>query len=332
MNRKGQSERFAIAMLLVACAFWGMSFNWNKEAQEIASNCWVEIGGQSHLKSLGPATFLAIRFPLAALAWCLLFPGSLRSWNGTTIRAGVAGGLFLSVGMLLQHYGLALTSESLSAFLTSLTVLFTPIIAAVFLRHRITAPIWVAVGVATTGVALMTLYREEGRFETGALLGLLCAVVFSGHILVVDHFGKREDPWRFTLAQLSVAAVVFLGFAFWRGASSLESAPGVISEAFRSSRFLLLTGATVVFSTLVTFGLMFRYQPQTTPTRAALTYLTEPLFATLYAWMASGRGIEMGAVVGGLLIIVGNVVAEAFSRKAMRSDMAVAPMATGSDR
>ena len=27
-------ERFAILMLLICCAFWGMSFNWNKQAQE----------------------------------------------------------------------------------------------------------------------------------------------------------------------------------------------------------------------------------------------------------------------------------------------------------
>ncbi len=324
------SERFAIGMLLVACAFWGMSFNWNKEAQSILSEHWVEAGGES-LEAHGPATFLAVRFPLAALAWALLFPRSVRGWSKTTLRGGVAGGLFLSVGMLLQHYGLSYTSESLSAFLTSLTIIFTPIAAALILKHRVSSALWCAIGLATLGVALMTLYREEGRFEIGTLLGLLCAVVFSGHLLVVDYFGKREDPWRFTLAQLVVAGIVFVSYALWRFGGDISLAPRVVIEAFDSWKFTALTAAAVFFATLVTFGLMFRFQPRTTPTRAALVYLTEPLFATAYAWFAADRTIGLGAWLGAGLIILGNVVAELFARRDSASDIAVAPPATSSD-
>jgi drug/metabolite transporter (DMT)-like permease len=325
------SERFAIGMLLVACAFWGMSFNWNKEAQSILSKHWVEAGDHSPLGSHGPATFLAVRFPLAALAWALLFPRSLRGWNKITLRGGVAGGMFLSVGMLLQHYGLSYTSESLSAFLTSLTIIFTPIAAALVLKHRISPALWCAIGLATLGVALMTLYREEGRFEIGALLGLFCAVVFSGHLLVVDYFGKRDDPWRFTLAQLVVAGIVFLSYALWRFGGDTKLAPRVVMGAFGSWKFAALTAAAVFLATLVTFGLMFRFQPRTTPTRAALVYLTEPLFATAYAWLAADRIIGVGAWLGAGLIIVGNVVAEIFPRRDSVSDIAVARPATSFD-
>lgn len=324
-------ERSAIGMLLVACAFWGMSFNWNKEAQEILSLNWVAVGHVESLEAHGPATFLAIRFPLAALAWAMLFPRSLHGWTTATIRGGAFGGLFLSIGMLLQHYGLAYTSESLSAFLTSLTILFTPIAAALLLKHRVPPALWFAIGLATLGVALMTLHREEGRFDIGALLGLLCAVVFSGHLLVVDYFGKREDPWRFTLAQLIVAAMVFVGYAIWRSGGDVTLAPGVVMRAFESGKFAALTLAAVFFATLVTFGIMFRFQPRTTPTRAALVYLTEPLFATAYAWFAADRIIGPVAWLGAGLIILGNVVAEVFARREAPSDSPVAPPATSSD-
>jgi drug/metabolite transporter (DMT)-like permease len=76
---------------------------------------------------------------------------------------------------------------------------------------------------------------------------------------------------------------------------------------------------------------MFRYQPQTTPTRAALVYLTEPLFATAYAWFAADRSIDSGAVIGASLIIVGNLVAEVFARNQRQSDIPVALPATSSD-
>ena len=99
------SERHAILMLLIACAFWGMSFNWNKEAQEILSQHWMNDAGDSSLAAHGPATFLAIRFPVAALLWCVFFPGSRGKWTRGVVRGGIAGGVCLSAGMLLQHYG-----------------------------------------------------------------------------------------------------------------------------------------------------------------------------------------------------------------------------------
>lgn len=332
MSHHQTSERFAILMLLVACAFWGMSFNWNKEAQEFLGTRWTAVTGDSAAAHHGPATFLALRFPIAAILWFVLFSHARGRWSRGILKGGLAGGLLLSSGMLLQHYGLALTSESLSAFLTSLTILFTPIAAAVLLRHRIPASLWMAVIIATVGVALMTIFREEGRFELGAMLGLLCAVVFSGHILVVDHFGKKEDPWRFTFAQLVVASAVFTTYLLFRCGWQASEIPRVVAGALENARFIAATAAAVVFATLVTFGLMFRYQPMTTPTRAALAYLTEPLFATLYAWIVAGKGIDGGAIVGGVLILLGNVLAEILGKRQSNCDIFVAPSATASDR
>ena len=110
------------------------------------------------------------------------------------------------------------------------------------------------------------------------------------------------------------STVVFGLFVLFRARANTSAGPSVLAGAMDSARFLTLTSATVVFSTLMTFGLMFRYQPQTTPTRAALVYLTEPLFATAYAWIAADRAIDTGAILGAVLIIMGNVVAEVFSR------------------
>jgi drug/metabolite transporter (DMT)-like permease len=290
-----------------------MAFNWIKEGQALLGERLATLSGDPGWPEMAPAIFVTVRFLAAIVLWASLFPSSVRGWSSVTVKGGLAGGVLLSTGMLLQHYGLAYTSESLSAFLTSLTVLFTPMIAAVVFRQRVGVVLWVSVAFATAGVMLMTLYRAEGRFDRGVLLGLLCAVVFSADILVVEHYGRRENALRFTLAQLIVAATVFAGFS-WVGSRGRDLPVAVLGEALWDARLLVLLGSTLVFSTLITFGLMFRFQPQTTATRAALTYMTEPLFATAYAWVVAGRAIGQMALIGGGLIILGNVIAELWGR------------------
>lgn len=308
-------EHHAILMLLIACAFWGFSFNWNKTAQALLGQRLAETTADPRLHAVGPAAFLAARFLATALLWSLLFPRSLRGWTPRTVRASLFGGALLSGGMLFQHYGLVGASESLMAFLTSLTVLFTPVLASLVLGHRVAAMMWVSVACATLGVALMSHFRAEGRFDLGATLGLICALVFSVHILVVDHYGKTEDVWRFSLGQFAASALFISLFSLLQPGGGQLLHPRIAYEALASPQLLTLLALTILFSTIVTFGLMFRYQPRTSPTRAALTYLSEPIFATLYAWIAAGSAISPAAMAGAAFIILGNLVAELVTRR-----------------
>ena len=66
----------------------------------------------------------------------------------------------------------------------------------------------------------------------------------------------------------------------------------------------------MVFSTLIAFGLMIFFQPKVDPTRAALIYLTEPVFAALFAWWLTGRGLGPTGIAGAGLIITANSLVE----------------------
>ena len=52
------------------------------------------------------------------------------------------------------------------------------------------------------------------------------------------------------------------------------------------------------------------FQPRVDPTRAALIYLVEPIFAAAYAYVATGRGLTGIGIVGAVLILVANVAVE----------------------
>lgn len=315
MTLETRRERRATLMLLAACVVWGMGFNWNKEGQAILSERLASIAENPDVHGLGPAWFLAIRFFLASACWALVFPSSRKSWNASTLWGGLWGGLFLAGGMLFQHYGLAETSESLSSFLTSLTVLFTPFMAVFLFKQRISVWVWVAVGCAAVGVTLMAFGREEASFDGGVLLGLLCAVAFSAHILVIDRYGKRESPWRLCLSQMTAASIIFVLFALVWGAMHVPVSVSTVSRAAWDDSFLLRLLLTTGPGTLLTFGLMFRYQPDTSATRAALAYQSEAIIATVYPWIIAGTAITGLAIAGAGLIFLGNILVELLGRR-----------------
>jgi len=183
--------------------------------------------------------------------------------------------------------------------------------------------------VAAAGIWLMTGATPSG-FGPGELLGLLCGVAFSVHILALDAVMKRETTPRMALAQFVVVGVgsllvvaalpggastlapSTLGRVLLHGTETIQLTPrGLIGSEAVWLDLLLVT----LLSTLVAFGLVFALQPRVSPTRAAILYLAEPVFASAFAFLAMGRTLTAGALVGAGLILVANAIAEASSRR-----------------
>jgi drug/metabolite transporter (DMT)-like permease len=66
----------------------------------------------------------------------------------------------------------------------------------------------------------------------------------------------------------------------------------------------------VLLQTVADFELMIHYQQRVTPTRAALVYMFEPVFATIFAWLAVARVHDPIVLIGAGLILIANVLAE----------------------
>ena len=165
-----QATRASLALLLATLA-WGCSFTWAKAGGEGIN----ETAGLPPGSLLGPLVLLAWRFTLAGLLWLCLFPAARRGWTWRSLgHSGLLGGL-LWLGQTLQMLGLDRTSEAVNAFLTSLTVVFVPLIMLCVLRRPPAASMWTAVVLAIFGVWLMTGATPTG-FGVGELLGLaMCA-------------------------------------------------------------------------------------------------------------------------------------------------------------
>ena len=301
----------AVVGLLIATVLWGCGFTWAKAAGEAVHRAV----GLPDGALFGPIFVLAWRFGLAGVVVLLAIPAARRGWTGRGFVRIAGVGLLLAVGLVLQHVGLDRTSEAVSAFLTSLTVLFVPIILTLVLRRPPAPVMWLGVVLATAGVWLMTGATPTG-FGVGEVLGLACSFTFAVYILAVNAASKNESAWRMSAGQFLV-----VGFACAVTAAVVPGGENVRPEAalrvLGSSRAVWLNVVLLAaFPTVGAFTLLNFFQPRLDATRAALIYLMEPVVAAAYAFFAAGRSVPPIGLLGAGLILAANVLVEVLSARA----------------
>jgi drug/metabolite transporter (DMT)-like permease len=206
---RGKAE----AALVGNCIIWGATFVLVKSA----------------LDDVSPVLFLALRFTLAALVLAAILGRAVNArftWN--TAAAGTLAGVFLFSGYLFQTVGLRYTSAPKSAFLTALTSVMVPLLAALVYKSRPQVSEVVGVIVATAGLGLMTLEGVIGAINRGDLLTLACAIGFAAHIVTLGHFSEQMSFEVLSLFQIAAASVLALSLFWWAEQPRLEWRPTVV--------------------------------------------------------------------------------------------------------
>lgn len=246
--------------------------------------------------------FLALRFSLATVALGLAFrprPGQVTH-SKWLLAGGVAAGVCLFAGYLLQCAGLRYTTPSKSAFITGLAIVMVPALGALAQR-KLPHPWEVAgVAIATGGMALLTLPGQSLRMGKGDLLTLGCSLAFAVHILVVGYYAPRLGFRTLTLVQISTAAALALSTFWWVETPMIRWRPGVVIA-------LLVTG---LLATALAFGVQAWAQQYTPPTRTALIFALEPVFAWVTSYLLTGELLSRHGTLGAALILAGILLVE----------------------
>ena len=115
------------------------------------------------------------------------------------ILGGILCGIAITLASTIQQYGIKYTSVGKAGFLTTLYVVFVPIIE-LFLGKRIKWNGWIGVALAMLGMFFICII-ETFTIELGDLLVIFSAFFFAVHILVVDKYvgvaGMRLSPLQF---------------------------------------------------------------------------------------------------------------------------------------
>ncbi len=277
----------AEGILLVVTVIWGGTF--------AATSLLLQSG-------LMPINLVLWRFGIAlvALIPLLLFSGS-RSLDRRTLGAGVILGLLLYAGYILQTLGLVETTSSRSGFITALYVVMTPMLQPLFGRGRPSLQVWFSVLLIIVGLWMLTGSGSEASgINVGDILTLFCALFFALFIVVLDRVGSDVDVIGLTGVQVAVVASCALIHTAILGEWGVPEG---------SDAWMLLLGLAI-FGTVVTTWGQTRFQPLTTPSRAAIIYTMESVFAALIGVLILNEELSGLGAIGGGLIVLGLLLVE----------------------
>jgi drug/metabolite transporter (DMT)-like permease len=302
----------AILALLLVTVIWGGTFVWMK--QSLAA---VDLHlGPGHA-GVGIALFMTLRFGIGALLVFLFVPAARRGLSRAAWTGGSWIGIVLLGGFVLQMVGLVEISPAVSAFLTSLYVLFTAIATSSLERRGPSLALFTGVVLATCGAGFIR-GRPELSFNSGELATVAGAVCFAMHILATDRVTKRVHPMPVTLTSfLFVAAggLVQLAFAM-RGPGSPSL--GDLAKLTMSRDFAVPLLLSSVLATVIALGLMNHFQRRLDPVRAAILYAFEPIWAAIFGIACGTDALTTYLWLGGALLLAGNLVAELGQRRKLR--------------
>ena len=272
--------------------------------------CWgsLYIVSKIALGTIPPVTLLALRYLVAVPVLFLLLKlrGALRPVGREDIKTllliGVVG-YFAS--FCLQMLGISRLTGSVSSLFGAMNPIFIPVLAALFLKERLTAAKVLCVAVSMAGVA--TIVGVSGTVDLlGAALMLLSVFLWSATSIIIRRFAGRYDPMQ--VAMLSMLfALPFVGG--WSLLELQSEACVITAKGMLAVLYMGVIGTAAAHS-LWNFSLS-----KMDASFCSMFYPMQPLVSAVLGVLLLGEEITASFVTGGLLICAGIVAAVISGRK-----------------
>ncbi|OMD70514.1 EamA family transporter [Paenibacillus odorifer] len=288
-------SRIADFSLLLVAMMWGCTF----------------LIVQNAVKVLPPLAFNSIRFMGAALLLALItvifYRKDWKQLSFRMVRDSLLLGLFLFMGYGFQTMGLLYTTTSNTGFITGLSVVLVPFLSLALLKHAISRYTWFSAALAAIGLYLLTFTGSALSLNKGDALILLCAIAFALQVAYTGVYAPHYPA--LPLATLQLAFVGLFSIAaslIFEGVTPLAHSGELIKDPDVLWALLISIGPTSAFA----FWIQTACQKYTTPSRVAIIYATEPVFAVLTGLAFGGETLGLSALLGCGCILGAMLMAE----------------------
>ena len=286
-------------LLFLTATIWGVAF--------VAQSAGMEY--------VGPFTYNGVRSILGGLVLlpCIGLLDRIR--EGTDEHAGgtkagrqlfVGGlccGLILFAASSFQQIGIQYTSVGKAGFITAMYILLVPIMG-LFIHKKVGLKVWIGVVFAVCGLYLLCM-NGGLKLEKGDALVLVCAVIFSLHILVIDYFSPRVDGVRMACIQFWVCGILSMIFSFVLETPRLSS--------------ILAAWKPVCYGGIMSCGVAYTLQivgqKDMNPTVASLILSLESVVSVVAGFLILHQTMSRRELLGCCLMVVAIVLAQLPERR-----------------
>ena len=284
-------------LLLLTATIWGIAF----VAQSVSMDY---IGGftfNSIRSLIGSLTLLPVILLLSK-------PKSAEEKNRsqtsssqkTLITGGICCGILLCLASNFQQFGIKYTTVGKAGFITACYIIIVPVIG-IFLRKKCSPFIWIAVILSLCGLYLLCLTPGEGfAIGKGELLVLICAFLFSIHILVIDHFSPLVDGVKMSCIQFFVCGIL-------SGIPALLLEKPDLTDILAAKVPVLYAG---IMSCGVAYTLQIVGQKNMNPTVASLILSLESCISVIAGWLLLGQSLSSREIWGCILMFGAIILAQ----------------------
>lgn len=274
-------------LLLTASIIWGSGFVVLKFA----------INAQAT-----PGFINFFRGSLFALLCLLFFRRPIMRMSRDEFKTGLTAGVLNSAGFLSQTIGMAYTTPSSSAFISSAYVVVIPFVAWIFFRQKLQIKSFLAIAVCIIGMAALTGVGAQFSMNRGDLFSLLSAFFYAGSIILLSHAARTVNPGPVTFMLAAVQAIGGFIYLLFEGPEHLATLHW--SEAFLPLLYL------AVFCSFIGQAIQVYAQKYTTATSAGLIMMLEAVFGSLFSIIFGFDRWSVHLLAGGLLITMALVIVE----------------------
>lgn len=253
-----------------------------------------------------PITLGALRLALAGATLTVILRRRGPLTRPTDRRLALAA-VALAGTMVAQFVGTDLATASGGALLTTTTPLFLVPLGWIALRERASPSTLAGIVAGMSGVALAVGGGIGARTPWGPILLLLSAAGWAAYTVASAPASRRHGPlvavtWSTLLATPILAALAVFEAGRWR------AAPFVDPATLAAIAYLGLAASAAAWY------LWNRGVAGLPAAAAGASFFVQPLVGGLLAWAVLGERLGVGFAVGGVLILVGVVLAVAGPR------------------
>ncbi len=290
-------------LLLLTATIWGVAF----VAQSVG------------MDYVGPFTFNAVRSIIGGVVLlpCIVLLGKINGKDSpetvkrtdckdrkTLLIGGIACGVLLCVASNLQQFGIMYTSVGKAGFITAMYIVIVPVLG-IFLRKKVGGKIWCGVGIAVVGLYLLCMTESGFSIQKGDFLLMLCALVFSVHILVIDYFSPKVDGVKLSCIQFFTCGIL-------SGVGMFLTETPQISSIFAAWMPILYAG---VMSCGVAYTLQIIGQKGMNPTVASLMLSLESVVSVIAGFLILHQTLSSRELIGCVLMFAAIILVQLPDRK-----------------